>query len=325
VQLIDPHLQRSFCRRPKDNLFMLPEQFEVTLAIIFADISGSTTLYEKVGNLQARAMIEDCLGILQQVIFDQGGEFVHSRGDDVLCTFENPQNAFETVKHMLAKTEAGDLSVHVGLDYGQAIRTREDVFGDCVNIAARLAGLANPNEALCSENLHSNISPAAQQELHFFDTRRLRGKSEAENIYRYADINAETGTQVAFGDNSLAALMASAKPTGKSASAKISFAGETATCTPNRDITIGRADGCDLVIPRQWVSRQHAVIEMRQDHAYLRDISANGTYVSFANQPPILLRRETMALPTQCTLSPTRHPDKDDALSIICQVIPPTL
>ena len=81
---------------------MSEAQYEVVVAVICADISGSTALYDKVGNVKAHAQITECLQILRDVIAEDGGEFVHSRGDDVICTFESPENAFETVKHMLS-------------------------------------------------------------------------------------------------------------------------------------------------------------------------------------------------------------------------------
>lgn len=102
---------------------MQEQQFDVTVANVYADISGSTALCEKVGNTQARAQIAACLDLLRSVIAEHGGKFIHSRGDDVLCTFENPANAFSTVKDMLAQTATGNLSVHIGVDYGPALQT----------------------------------------------------------------------------------------------------------------------------------------------------------------------------------------------------------
>nr|WP_325248730.1 adenylate/guanylate cyclase domain-containing protein [Amylibacter sp.] len=296
------------------------EQSEVIVAVICADISGSTALYDQVGNLEARSQIDACLRILQQVIREHGGDFIHSRGDDVLCTFDDPQNAFSTVKDMLDRTKDGALSVHIGLDFGPAIRTRDDVFGDCVNVAARLASLANPKEALCSRSVFKAITPKTKNELHFFDSRKIRGKSKAEHIYRYAGVNVESNTHVSFGAAPVTNFPLPARDGDDQMSALISFEGIVAHCTQDKGVTIGRADSCDLVLPRQWVSRQHIVIEMRKDHAYLRDISSNGTYVCMDGQLPILLRRETMALPGTCTLSPTKHPDAEDALSITCQL-----
>ncbi len=294
---------------------MQEDQFDVTVAIVYADISGSTALYEKVGNTQARSQIAACLDLLRAVIADHGGEFIHSRGDDVLCTFENPANAFSTVKDMLAQTADGDLSVHIGVDYGPALRTRDDIFGDPVNVAARLANLANPKEALCSNALFDSLSEIEQTTVRFFDTRQLRGKSEAERIYRFADFNQTMTTQVSFANTDFTDLDFKGRTI-----AFLSFLGKTVACSSGVRITIGRGTECDLTIPRQWVSRQHAVIEMRKNTAYVRDVSSNGTYVCLVGQPPILLRREEMALPAICTLSPTRNPAENDAVAITCHV-----
>ncbi|GGA14006.1 adenylate/guanylate cyclase domain-containing protein [Neptunicoccus cionae] len=299
---------------------MSDAQFEVTVAVICADISGSTALYDKVGNRKARAQIDGCLTILQDVISEHGGEFIHSRGDDVLCIFEDPNNALDTMQAMLARTRDGALSVHIGLDFGPAIRTRNDIFGDCVNVAARLSGLANPKEALCSRTLFKEISPEGRAELHYFDSRKLRGKARAENIYRYADVTVASSTQVSFGAAPNTDLPHAPRDGTEQLSALIAYDGSVAECTQEREVTVGRAETCDLVLPRQWVSRRHIIIEMRKDHAYLRDVSSNGTYVCLPGQDPILLRRETMALPGKCILSPTKHPESEDALSVTCQL-----
>jgi adenylate cyclase len=293
---------------------MQQDQFDVVVAIVYADISGSTALYEKVGNTQARTQIAACLGLLRDVISNHGGEFVHSRGDDVLCTFEGPANAFSAVKDMLSATANGDLNIHIGVDYGPAIRTLDDIFGDPVNVAARLADIANPKEALCSDALHACLSKEEQTLVRFFDTRQLRGKAEAERIYRFADFNQTMTTQVSFSKTDHSAIGAG-RPT-----AYLSFLDQTVSCASGTQISIGRGTECDLTVPRQWVSRKHAIIEVRQKLAYVRDVSSNGTYVCLVGQPPILLRREEMALPSICTLSPTRNPDANDAVAITCHI-----
>jgi len=303
---------------PNKDIFMTDTQREETVAIVFADISGSTPLYERVGNTKAHEQISACLALLKSIVAEHDGEFVHSRGDDVVCTFKDCQNAFKTTRDMLAKTEGGELLVHIGLDFGDVIRVRDDIFGDCVNAAARFSSLANANEAICSELLRSKVNTSSQAELTFFDTRHLKGKRDAANVYRYAVPNLDMGTQIFFGKSD--GLSAAATTPAPTSQAKITFDGETVVCSSGREITIGRSETCDLVLPFGWVSRQHAVLEMRKDHAYLRDVSSNGVYVCVAGQPPVLLRRETMLLPPKCSLSPTNHPDAEGAISIDCEV-----
>lgn len=256
------------------------DQFDVTVAIVYADISGSTALYDKVGNTQARSQIAAFLDLLRRVIADHGGKFINSRGDNVLCTFENPANAFSTVKDMLEQTADGDLSVHIGIEYGPALRTRDDIFGDPVNVAARLANLANPKEALCSNTLFNSLSDSEQTLVRFFDTRQLHGKSSPERIYRFADFNQTLTTQVSFANTDFIDLDIKGRTV-----AFLSFQGKTVACSRGMRITIGRGTECDLTIPRQWVSHQYAVIEMRKNTAYVRNVSSNGTYVCLVGHP----------------------------------------
>jgi hypothetical protein len=160
--------------------------------------------------------------------------FLHSRVDDVVCTFDDPDYAFYTVRDVLARTDGGDLLVHIGLAFGHVIRIRDDTIGDCVNGAARLSGLANAYEALCSEVMRGKLDPKCQQELHFFDTRHLKGKAEAGNIYRYAPPDLDTKTQMSFG---LAGGAAKPDQQDKAATyAVLSFQGQTVKCNSGQCI-----------------------------------------------------------------------------------------
>lgn len=293
-----------------------PSEEEVT--VVFADISGSTSLYQRVGNQKAHELISACLETLKSTVAEHDGEFVHSRGDDVVCTFANTDDAFRTVVEMLARTNGTDLLVHIGLDRGPVIRVRDDIFGNSVNVAARLSSLANENEALCGENTREAMNRTNQSLLQFFATRQLRGTDRPADIYRYATPSLDAGTQIHFTETP-------GRPRGPveisdATVVELSFDGVSLHCKPGQKLTIGRSANNDLVIAQAWVSRQHAVVEVRNDHAYLHDVSSNGIYVSFAGQDPVLLLRETMLLPALCTLSPTNAPDNPRAALINCRV-----
>lgn len=288
------------------------------VTVLLADISGSTSLYQRVGNQAAHDRISACLATLKEIVHQHEGTFVHSRGDDVLCTFADPDNALRATVDMLASTDGSDLLVHIGLDRGPVIRARDDIFGHCVNVAARLAGMANQNEALCGENTREAMTPANQALLHFFATRRLRGTSEPANIYRYAAPTQTVGTQIGFDADAMSALADSVQ--ADATRAELIFQHMLVHCPPHSEILIGRAADCDLVIDHPWVSRHHAVVEVRDGHAYLKDISSNGIYVAIDGQPPMQLRRETMLLPAVCTLSPTNPPTAKGAALISCRV-----
>lgn len=288
------------------------------VTVVLADISGSTSLYQRVGNTKAHAAISACLERLKRIVAHHSGQFIHSRGDDVVCTFADPDKAFRSVVDMLESTDGTDLSLHIGLDRGAVIRARDDIFGHCVNVAARLSSLANSNEALCGQNTREALSQSSQSMLHFFATRRLRGTSEPANVYRYSAPTQTVGTQMSYADE--AATTVEASILAETTRVELIYRRALVHCPPHGEILIGRSADCNLIINQAWVSRHHAVVEVRDNHAYLKDISSNGIYVSIHGQPPVRLRRETMLLPAVCTLSPTNPPTAKQAALITCRV-----
>ncbi|MCP5089184.1 MAG: adenylate/guanylate cyclase domain-containing protein [Rhodobacteraceae bacterium] len=294
------------------------------VAVMVADISGSTALYDSVGNAAALSQINACLALLHQITEAHGGQFVHSKGDDVVCVFEHPQKALDAVVEILAKTRNSRLTVHAGIDFGPVIRTSDDVFGDCVNVTSRLAGLANSGEVLCSQGFRDQLDAPGKAMLRFFDTWRFKGKSEGAHIYAFSDLGPGVETQISFvGSEEVTQQPGPRRGNLHRIEAELTADGQVFRCTPDQAITVGRSPDCDLVVPKPWVSRFHAVVEIHHHHVYLRDTSSNGTYVCFEGQRPVLARREAVLLPFFCQLSLTKHPDAEEADPIECKVNSP--
>ena len=126
------------------------------LAIMFADVSGSTTLYEKLGDRAALAAVESVLEILKRTVAANHGRVVKTIGDEVMAVFETADAAFQAAVDMQTKTDelpaisGVKLGIRIGFHAGPAIEERNDVFGDAVNTAARMAGLAKSGQIITS-------------------------------------------------------------------------------------------------------------------------------------------------------------------------------
>ena len=118
--------------------------------MLFADICDSTPLYETSGDAPALAAIAKRLDELAQHAISYGGEVVRSKGDDVLCTFTEPSGALHAAARMLESPSSDVLPIRVGIHFGDVIAAREDIFGDAVNVAARMLSLAKPGELVTS-------------------------------------------------------------------------------------------------------------------------------------------------------------------------------
>src|ERR671911_119614 len=116
-------------------------------AVLFADVSGSTKLYEAAGNAVAHAAVESCVNLMKQKTQASKGRVIKTIGDEVMSAFTCADDAADAAIEMqLAIAElppVGNttLGIRIGFNYGPVVEREGDVFGDAVNLAARLAAV----------------------------------------------------------------------------------------------------------------------------------------------------------------------------------------
>ena len=251
---------------------MSPETARV--AILLADISGSTPLYEAVGDAEAQRLIGAELARLQSAISDAGGRCIRQKGDDVLGCFAEPGGAFDAVRAMLSRPADHVLSIHGGLHYGQVVRADGDIFGEAVNLTARLAALANADEALFSKSFVDRLTWEEAARLRPLDRLRLKGVSSPIEVYSFIDDDPDVQTQIPLG------LAETRVPLGRwpaasAVSLRLVYGQEQRHCGESQSMLIGRSEDCDLVLPLPWISRKHAVVTVRDGKAMLADRSSS--------------------------------------------------
>ena len=274
---------------------------ELEVAVLLADITGSTPLYEGSGDAAALSRIGECLDVLRSVIDRQGGTFIHSKGDDVLCTFPDAVSALKAAREMLAERWTAPLAIHAGLHFGPVIVARGDIFGDAVNLTARLAALANPGEILVSASVVERLPGVEAGALRPLDSILFKGKSAPVRVYSLSNDDAAMLTQAAFGPG-LAQIRR--QDAAADVAVTLRHADRMYECREGASLTIGRAAECDILIAVPWVSRQHATVSVRGGKAQLSDRSSSGTYVSVRGGAEVFLRRETVLLIGSGTISP---------------------
>ena len=162
------------------------------LAILFADISGSTKLFETLGDTIARKLIADCLEILTSIVKSHKGTVIKTIGDEIMCTFPTADNAasascemHETLEEDATEgtSENPPLKIRVGLHYGPAIMEGGDVFGDAVNVAARMAAQAKGGQIITTQLTIDLLAPILRASTRFVDRAPIKGKKEEIDIY----------------------------------------------------------------------------------------------------------------------------------------------
>jgi class 3 adenylate cyclase len=271
---------------------------EEQLAVLFADISGSTQMYETLGDVRARGIIARCLADMTEAAHRHGGTLVKTMGDEVMTTFPDPAAAAEAACDMQESitgqmVEGRPLAIRVGFHFGPALREEADVFGDAVNLAARLANQAKSGQILTSGATVAHLTGPRRKSCRQIDLTQVRGKREQIEIHEIV-WRAEDAT-----------IMRAPWATEHRAGGRLVFtAGGTRLelGEGHPSLTIGRADQNDLVVRQPVVSRLHARIEYRNGRFVLTDLSANGTYVATDGGAETYVHRDNQELTGSGTL-----------------------
>lgn len=283
-------------------------------AILFADIAGSTRLYERLGDIAAREIISALVTGMTGIANRHGGILIKTIGDEIMCRFDDASAA---VSGAIAIQEAArDLTlgsnypaqIRSGLHYGPALLENNDVFGDAVNVAARMAGLAKAGQIVTTEATVATLTPALATKCRQVDATNLKGKADEFSIH-----------EIVWEENNATMILSS--PTSpalatKEASLVLEFEGLRLELQAGESASIGRSDQCDLAIPSSFASRQHARIEYRRGKFILTDQSTNGTFVVTADGKQVFLKREELPLWETGLISLGEEPRADGSLSI---------
>lgn len=263
------------------------------LVILFADICGSTQLYETLGDAQASATIGNCLKQIERSGRDCQGELVKTIGDEILMVFSQPDQAAAAARAMheaaqaLSATPDRPMALHIGFHFGSAMREDHDVHGDGVNVAARLVALAKAGQTLTSAATLRRLSNEWLNLARQVDSTLVRGKTGPITIYELL-WQPEDATRV---------VTRSRGGAGPSLRMRLRHRDREVELGPEHPIvTLGRAESCDLVIKHDMASRLHARLEYRKDRFLLTDQSTNGTYVCPEQGTTLFVRRDTQAI-----------------------------
>jgi class 3 adenylate cyclase len=261
---------------------------------MFADVSGSTSLYEKLGDQRALAAIEAVLSELRKSTVLQSGHVVKTIGDEVMAVFPSVDAAMQAACDMQSRVAAipqGDnarLAIRVGFHFGPAIEDKGDFFGDAVNTAARMAGLAKSGQIITSGQTVDALSALLRASTREIDALQVKGKQEEIRIF-----------EVIWHDSAdLTAMAERDLPVNATASSlALTYGALTLTLgAEQKSVSLGRDAGNELVVPDKMASRVHCKIEYRRGNFFLVDQSTNGTYVTVEGDAEILLKREQIML-----------------------------
>ncbi|WP_341892216.1 adenylate/guanylate cyclase domain-containing protein [Variovorax sp. YR752] len=271
----------------------------VERTILFADLRGSTSLYETMGNAEATAVVTQSVALLARIVEAMGGQVVKTLGDGLMAMFDAPPPAVESADEMHESMERiggpgsslpQPLKVQVALACGEVVEMSGDVFGDAVNVAARLLDHAGDNETLLTAHVLAGLPPAQRDRFRSLDRMQLRGRVEPVHVYLLeAQRHAGDTAATAFGDMAPAQEPEGIRLIWSHLNRVYSGA--------SLPVVLGRSPQVTYCIDDTRVSRSHARIDWHGGTFQLTDLSYNGTYVRFDHDPEVIsLRRGTCTL-----------------------------
>jgi adenylate cyclase len=274
----------------------LPE-IKQDMVVLFADVSGSTRLYETLGDERAFSAISQCLALLRRVTEIYHGRVVKMIGDEIMTVFPNVLAGVQAACAMQAEVDVVApldnvrLAIRIGLHYGPVLAhgANSDVFGDTVNVAARLTELANAGQIISSESTVAGLPPLLRASTRVLDAMPIKGKSADIKIVEVLWQESEDETLM-VGHTHHPARQASA-------TLQLSHHGREMLLNGDRHkIVLGRDEQADFVVVDKRASRLHATIELRRDKFVFIDQSSNGSYITFSGENELQLRREEIVL-----------------------------
>ena len=283
-----------------------------TNAVLFADITESGQLYQKLGDAAARNVVNACVEAMASVLPRHQGALVKTLGDEILCVFPTADLAVLAASEMqtvVTKTPPGNypVSIHIGLHYGPVLYDNGDVFGDTVNVAAYVTAVATRDQILTTEATEAALSPALKSNVRPVFNAVLKGSARESVVYQVmwrADRAEMTEVNLA----------SSRVIPGDTGSLLVALQGERVRIDDWRpSIRIGRGLECDLVVNDRYASRQHLTIRAMRTRFYLIDHSINGTFVTLEGGEEVHVLRGEIPLDRSGQLSLGRSRTLDAA------------
>lgn len=296
--------------------------------VLFADLRGSTSLFETLGNAEATSVVTHCVNALARPIAEHGGHVVKTLGDGLMAVFADSTPAVlasiqmhEVLDGIVQKgSERGAssglraLRLQVGMARGEVVEMGGDCFGDAVNVAARLIDHAGDNESLVTADVLHGTPAELQERFRSLDWLALRGRAEPVQVHVLGRRRIQGDTAVTqFGDVSI-----SGEPEGL----KLTW-NDISRVFDNRTmpVVLGRSAQATFCVEDSRVSRSHARVDWYSGSFQLTDLSYNGTYVRFADGEIVSLRRGSCTLHGSGTVGLGASPIDEGAACVRFEVV----
>ena len=296
---------------------------DIELAILFADVVGSTRLFEAMGDLRARDMVSTCIDVMREATEQHHGTLIKTIGDEVMSTFPTADDALnaagqmqkQIAAHTELRVEGQPVSIRIGCHYGSVVLENRDVFGASVHTANSMTSQAKAGQIITTSATVERLSPEWRASVRQIDVATIRGQGGEVALY-------EVLWQTEDVTSMLPAIALNGRDARRPRRLRLLVQELEVILDEQRPhVAIGRADDNDIVIRGNLISRLHARIEFSRNRFTLTDQSTNGTFVQISGEEEAFVRRDSMPIKGEGLIGLGRIPDRDSPLTIhfVCE------
>jgi len=294
---------------------------DLEVAIVFADVVGSTQLYDKFGDTKASETVALCLDVMKDATHQFNGTVIKTIGDEVMSTFPTVEDAMSAAVVMQGRISADakqddriPVSIRIGCHFGPVVQEQNDIFGAAVHTANRMTSQAKARQIVISGGTVERMDPELRKQTRQIDVATVRGKIDEVALYEFL-WNPEEAT-------SMLPTIEWESKSKKAARLILEFRDQVVEVNDQRkSVILGRAEDNDLVIKGNLISRIHAKVEMRRGKFVLVDQSTNGTFVQNIKGEETFIRRDSAEIRGEGTIGLGRVESPGASLAIHFMIV----
>ncbi len=289
---------------------------DLEVAILFADVVGSTQLYDKFGDTKASETVAACLSVMKDSTHEFNGTVIKTIGDEVMATFSDVDDAMNAAIMMQTQITADNkeegripVSIRIGCHFGPVVQEQNDIFGAAVHTANRMTSQAKARQVVISGETVKKMSDKFKDQTRQIDVASVRGRIDEVALY-----------ELLWNPDEATSMLPTIEWEGRgknSSKVELSFRDQSIEVNDQcKSVSLGRADDNDLVIKGNLISRIHAKIEMRRGKILLIDQSTNGTFLQNIEGDETFVRRDSIELRGEGTIGLGRTEEPGSSLAV---------
>jgi adenylate cyclase len=295
---------------------------DIEVAILFADVVGSTRLYEQLGDLRARDMVAICIEVMRTATEQHHGTVIKTMGDEVMSTFPTADDALDAAAqmqkqitgHPALKVGEHAVAIRIGCHFGSVVYENRDIFGSAVHTANRMTSQAKAGQVMITLPMVEKLSTDWRALVRQIDVATLKGRSNEVALY-------EALWQTEDVTSMVPAIATAGRDGAKVQRLRLSHQGQELVVDESRtNITMGRSEENDLIVKGTLISRLHARIELSRNKFLLVDQSTNGTFVQGKDVDEAFVRRDSMQIRGEGYIGLGKAPDgTSQSIHFVCE------